>query len=98
MMAYFADVMPGRAASVVASYNVCRNIAAGMIAVLTPDALMTLHSGWFMTIMAGLCAVFSINLEITRRMGPYWRARWLEKEEEAKARKVEMEMETPQTK
>jgi hypothetical protein len=34
-MAYFADVVPGQSASVVACFNLCRNVAAALSAAVS---------------------------------------------------------------
>lgn len=34
-MAYFADVIPGQSASVVACFNLCRNVAAALAAAVS---------------------------------------------------------------
>lgn len=87
MMAYFADSTK-ETASVVACYNLVRNVAAGLIAGITPSALRQYRAGWFMTILAIVCIVFSVNLEFVRRYGPYWRQRRDEEEAEEAARQA----------
>jgi len=87
MMAYFADSTK-QSASVVACYNLVRNVAAGLVAGITPSALKQYRAGWFMTVLAIACVVFSVNLELVRRYGPYWRHRRDEEEAAEAARQA----------
>lgn len=74
IMAYFVDVVPGQTASVVASYNAIRNILAGLVAAVTTTAITSsLRVKWFMTILAAVCLMSSIALEIVQVFGPHWR-------------------------
>lgn len=44
-MAYFADVVPGQSASVVACFNLCRNVAAALaaaVSLMTPTHVLIL--------------------------------------------------------
>jgi hypothetical protein len=66
MMAYFADAIPGRSASVVACYNLVRNGVGGFLAAITPVALRGIRSGWYCTVLSIMCIVISVNLEIVR--------------------------------
>ncbi|CAE6505797.1 unnamed protein product [Rhizoctonia solani] len=72
-MAYFADVIPGQSASVVACFNLCRNIAAALSAALAAPAINKIGQGWYFTIMAALVSLMSLNLLAVRRWGNHWR-------------------------
>ena len=61
-MAYFADSIPGQTASVVASYNAIRNVLAGLVAAITSPAIKGLGEGWYLSILAFLCILSSLNL------------------------------------
>ncbi|KAG9028615.1 hypothetical protein FRB95_006293 [Tulasnella sp. JGI-2019a] len=74
IMAYLADAVPGKTASVVAAYNAMRNIFAGLMAAITTTAIQSgLHVGWYMTVVALVCLVSSLALEVVQRLGPGWR-------------------------
>jgi len=82
LMAYFSDAIPGQSASVVAAYNAMRNVSAGVVAAITTMALQSgLREGWFFTLLAIVCAVCSLTLEIVQRLGPAWRHRRQEQQE-----------------
>ncbi|CAE6531611.1 unnamed protein product [Rhizoctonia solani] len=66
-MAYFADVIPGQSASVVACFNLCRNVAAALSAALAAPAINNIGQGWYFTIMATLVSLMSLNLLAVRR-------------------------------
>ncbi|KAL5636653.1 hypothetical protein ACGC1H_000568 [Rhizoctonia solani] len=72
-MAYFADVIPGQSASVVACFNLCRNVAAALSAALAAPAINNIGQGWYFTIMAALVSLMSLNLLAVRRWGNHWR-------------------------
>ncbi|QRW16303.1 major facilitator superfamily transporter [Rhizoctonia solani] len=72
-MAYFADVIPGQSASVVACFNLCRNVAAALSAALAAPAINKIGQGWYFTIMATLVSLMSLNLLAVRRWGNHWR-------------------------
>jgi len=73
-MAYFSDAIPGQTASVVAAYNANRNVFAGLIAAATTTAIKSgLKVGWYMSILAFVCLVFSVSLEVVQCFGPRWR-------------------------
>ncbi|KAH7343475.1 putative florfenicol exporter [Rhizoctonia solani] len=72
-MAYFADVIPGQSASVVACFNLCRNVAAALSAALAAPAINNIGQGWYFTIMATLVSLMSLNLLAVRRWGNHWR-------------------------
>ncbi|KAG8902728.1 hypothetical protein FRB99_004207 [Tulasnella sp. 403] len=87
IMAYFTDAVPGQTASVVAAYNALRNVFAGFISAVTTMALQSgLQEGWFMSIMAILCLIGSLNLEIIQIRGPEWRRKRQERIEAERAR------------
>lgn len=69
MMAYFADAIPGRSASVVACYNLVRNGVGGFLAAITPLALKEARAGWYCTILAIMCILVSVNLEVVQVSG-----------------------------
>lgn len=72
-MTYFADVIPGQSASVVACFNLCRNVAAALSAALAAPAINGIGQGWYFTIMAALVCLMSLNLLAVRRWGNHWR-------------------------
>ncbi|CAE6461347.1 unnamed protein product [Rhizoctonia solani] len=72
-IAYFADVIPGQSASVVACFNLCRNVAAALSAALAAPAINNIGQGWYFTIMAILVSLMSLNLLAVRRWGNHWR-------------------------
>ncbi|QRV87701.1 major facilitator superfamily transporter [Ceratobasidium sp. AG-Ba] len=73
IMAYFADVIPGQSASVVACFNLLRNVAAALSAALAAPALNNIGQGWYFTIMSILIGLMSLNLLAVRRWGDHWR-------------------------
>ncbi|KAG9105039.1 hypothetical protein FRC06_000012 [Ceratobasidium sp. 370] len=72
-MAYFTDVIPGQSASVVACFNLLRNVAAALSAALAAPALHNIGQGWYFTIMSILICLMSLNLLAVRRWGDHWR-------------------------
>ncbi|KAG8969483.1 hypothetical protein FRC03_002759 [Tulasnella sp. 419] len=86
IMAFFADVIPGQTASVVAAFNLMRNLLAGLVAAVTIPAIKSgLQEGWFLTILAVLCTISSLSLETVQRLGPYWRQRREERVQNARS-------------
>ncbi|KAG8749074.1 hypothetical protein FRC12_013579, partial [Ceratobasidium sp. 428] len=61
IMTYFADVIPGQSASVVACFNLLRNVAAALSAALAAPALNHIGQGWYFTIMSILVCLMSLN-------------------------------------
>jgi multidrug resistance protein len=57
VMPFLVDIKPGMGASVVADLNLVRNILAAIGTVLSPIAATNIGFGWWMTVLAILCAL-----------------------------------------
>ncbi|KAL4875418.1 putative florfenicol exporter [Aspergillus karnatakaensis] len=56
VMPFLVDVSEGNGASVVADLNLVRNVLAAVGTVVSPVAVRGVGFGWWMTVLAGLCA------------------------------------------
>ncbi|RAH43096.1 MFS transporter [Aspergillus brunneoviolaceus CBS 621.78] len=57
VMPFLVDVRPGAGAAVVADLNLVRNLLAAVGTVVSPIAASSIGFGWWMTILAALCAL-----------------------------------------
>ncbi|KZP01212.1 MFS general substrate transporter [Calocera viscosa TUFC12733] len=73
IIAYYSEAVPGKSASIVAVHNLCRMFAGALVSAITPTAISSIGTGWFMTILAGMTALGALALEAVRRRGGRWR-------------------------
>ncbi|EJU00842.1 MFS general substrate transporter [Dacryopinax primogenitus] len=82
IIAYYSEAVPGKSASIVAVHNLCRMFAGALVSAVTPTAIASIGTGWFMTILAGFTALGALALEAVRRWGGRWREEREERERE----------------
>ncbi|KAL4866694.1 hypothetical protein BDV12DRAFT_210330 [Aspergillus spectabilis] len=68
VMPFLVDVKPGAGASVVADLNLVRNLLAAVGTVVSPIAVRGIRFGWWMTVLAVLCALGVLLLVVVAWM------------------------------